>query len=327
MSTSPHAPSSFAHSLALASEHQIYREDSVAKAEREVSGSNNEEPLRYLKRMRERGTRRLLVKPGSSQTLTPLYDSCPNFSEVIEDLEKSISLSLLARGALTVMPILLLGDAGVGKTHFAKSLAKVIGTDSEFISMNSLTAGFVLTGGSSSWKGSKPGKVAMKLVDGMYANPVMLLDEIDKASGDRQSDPVDALYQLLEPETASHFHDEYLDVDVDCSRIVWVLTANDVRAIPKPLLSRIAVYEIEKPTAEQSANVAQKIYAGIVAEYSLPFDPQLSENVRVSLSSVSPRDMRRAMMDALGVAAHNNRNHLVASDFKAPPAQKRSIGF
>ncbi|MBL3335783.1 AAA family ATPase, partial [Klebsiella pneumoniae] len=81
-----------------------------------------------------------------------------------------------------------------GKTHFARQLANVLGTGFEFVSMSSLTAGWILSGASSQWSHAKPGKVAQALVCGDYANPLMVLDEVDKAGGDARYDPMGALY-------------------------------------------------------------------------------------------------------------------------------------
>ena len=108
--------------------------------------------------------------------------------------------------------MLLLGPPGVGKTHFARELAQLLGTGMGFISMSSLTAGWVLSGASSQWKGARPGKVFETLVDGQYANPVMVVDEIDKAGGEHAYDPLGALYSLLEHDTAGRFTDEFAEV-------------------------------------------------------------------------------------------------------------------
>ena len=111
--------------------------------------------------------------------------------------------------------MLLLGEPGLGKTYFAKKLAHVLGTGFEFVSMSSLTAGWVLTGASAQWHNARPGKVAQTLIEGEYANPVVVLDEVDKAGGDAPYDPMGALYALLERDTATHFKDEFIDVDME----------------------------------------------------------------------------------------------------------------
>jgi len=103
--------------------------------------------------------------------------------------------------------------------------------------MSSLTAGWVLSGASSQWKGARPGKIFETLVDGAYANPVMVVDEIDKARGEHAYDPLGALYGLLEHDTAGTFTDEFAEVSIDASQVIWVATANDDRAIPEPILT------------------------------------------------------------------------------------------
>ena len=310
--------------ISVARSHRVY---AMHDLDRVQERTREAEPLRYFEKMRERGEERFLVSPSSPSAMDSVLAACPNFGEVVADVKRNIALTLRSKGGLRLAPILLLGDPGVGKTHFAKALAKAVGTEHEFISMNALSAGFVLTGASSTWKGAKPGRVAMSIIEGMYANPVVVVDELDKAAGDRQSDPMAAILQLLEPETSAHFHDEYLDLDVDCSRVLWVMTANDVRAIPDPVLSRLSVYEIGRPDAAQAAQVAQTIYAGILSEMQLEFDAQLGDDVLAALAELAPREMRKALVDALGMAAEAGRDHLLAADLKAREILKRSIGF
>jgi hypothetical protein len=115
--------------------------------------------------------------------------------------------------------------------------------------MSSMTAGWLLSGSSSQWKGARPGKVFEALVEGEYANPVIVVDEIDKASGDAQYDPLGALYSLLEHDTAQSFTDEFAEVAIDASQVIWITTANDSRGIPDPILNRMNVFEVQAPTA------------------------------------------------------------------------------
>ena len=137
--------------------------------------------------------------------------------------------------------MLLLGDPGIGKAHFGRRLAQLLSTGFGFVSMSSLTAGWVLSGASSQWKNAKPGKVFDTLLHGDYANPVMVIDEIDKAGSDPQYDPLGALYSLLEHDTAMNFIDEFVEIPIDASSVVWIATANDASRIPEPILNRMNV--------------------------------------------------------------------------------------
>ena len=283
----------------------------------------------FYERMLETGADRFVTTPSSIDALDPLFEECPNFDEVLDDLARYLRLAHAGNKGFNVMPILLLGGPGVGKTHFAKRLARVMQTECELISMNALSAGFVITGSSASWRGAKCGKVAERLVRGQYANPVVVLDEVEKATGSSQSDPLAALYQLLEPETSKAFRDEFIDVDLDASRIFWVLTANSTEGIPAPLLSRMAVYEVPPPTPEQAAGIAQRMYRSLVREMNLAgFDEILEDAVLDKLAPVSPRDLRKTLLDSLGYAVADGRGHVTVGDIRLRPMPgKGRIGF
>jgi ATP-dependent Lon protease len=315
--------------ITIARSHSIYDLEAVQNAQAKAKALQSVELGALYDDMIELGSERFVTTPSSTEALTPLYEDCPNFSEVLDDLKRYLGLALAGGGGLNVMPVLLLGDPGVGKTHFGKRLAGALSTEFEFISMNALSAGFVITGSSSTWKGAKCGKVAERLVRGKFANPVMLLDEVEKASGSTQSDPMAALYQLLEPETSRAFHDEYIDIDIDASQVFWVLTANSVEGIPSPLLSRMAVYDVPPPTPEQSAGIGQRIYTGLLRELKLKdLEPELGDGARQKLAEISPREMRKVLLDALGFAVADGRTALLPEDIRIrQEAGKRKIGF
>ena len=318
-------------SITLARTRPVYDLHEVQGALDRNRGRSPELDVFYA-RMLETGAERFVTTPSSIDALDPLFEECPNFDAVLDDLARYLRLAHAGGrgfGGCNVMPILLLGGPGVGKTHFAKRLARALQTDCELISMNALSAGFVITGSSASWRGAKCGKVAERLVRGNYANPVIVLDEVEKASGSTQSDPLAALYQLLEPETACAFRDEFIDVDIDASQIFWVLTANSIEGIPHPLLNRMAVYEVPAPTPQQAAGIAQRMYAGLLAELKLDaFDPLLGDVLLDQLAGVSPRNVRKTLLDALGHAVADGRAHVLAADvrIKAAPGKGR-IGF
>jgi len=108
-----------------------------------------------------------------------------------------------------------------------------------------------------------------------------------------------------------------------------VLTANSLEGIPSALLSRMAVYEVPVPTTEQAAIIARRVYAALLRELKLrQMDEDLSENVLDKLSEVSPREMRKALLDGLGHAVAAGRDHLAAEDVRLrQDAGRRRIGF
>jgi ATP-dependent Lon protease len=225
--------------------------------------------------------------------------------------------------------MLLLGEPGIGKTHFARKVSQLLGTGFGFVPMSSLTAGWVLSGASSQWKNAKPGKVFDTFVNGDYANPVIVVDEIDKASAEGQYDPLGALYELLESETATRFVDEFVELPIDASGAVWLATANDAARIPQPLLSRLAVYEIDAPDAEGAARIARTIYCEIrgAHDWGRQFPETLSPSALEKLAALPPREMRRAIQCAFGNAKVAGRSEVGVDDIQDPRGRKQRMGF
>jgi ATP-dependent Lon protease len=279
--------------------------------------------------MRALGGSRYIIKPSTAAAVDDLRAQSPNFVNVIDDLRKYLALAVAGNEAVQFTPMLLLGAPGLGKTYFAKKLAQALGTGFEFVSMSSLTAGWVLTGASAQWNNARPGKVAQTLIEREYANPVVVLDEVDKAGGDSRYDPMGALYALLERDTAAHFKDEFIDVDIDASHILWVATANDESTIPEPILNRMNVYAIEQPDADGGRTIALAVYHEILDAHHWPFPHEPSESVVERLSTLPPRDMRKLLLDAFGTARLANRDFLVPEDIDAKKlcGRKARLGF
>ena len=197
----PQAPT---FTLPVAKVRSVYQ---IADVERKLGKLQNSEPREHdslratYERMLERGPERFQMKPSGIPEMAPLYDALPNFTDVLDDVRRHVALSHDSTDGLEVTPMLLLGQPGIGKTHFARQVADLIGTGMNLVSMGSLTAGWLLSGSASQWKGAKPGKVFESLVDGRYANPVIVIDEIDKAASDAQYDP---LGLAVQPAGARH---------------------------------------------------------------------------------------------------------------------------
>ncbi len=280
-------------------------------------------------RMLEKGAERFQVKPAGLPAMAHLYDELPNFGEVLDDLKRQLALCEDSADALELTPMLLLGPPGIGKTHFARRVAQLLGTGLGFVSMSSLTAGWVLSGASSQWKGARPGKIFETLVDGAYANPVMVVDEIDKARAEHAYDPLGALYELLEHDTAGCFTDEFAEVSIDASQLIWVATANDERTIPEPILNRMNVFEVHAPDADAARAIALRLYRAIRAEHDWGrhFDEAPGDAVLERLAGLAPREMRRAWMTAFGNARLDGRAALQLADLPEGGARRNPIGF
>jgi len=324
------SPETRAPRIPIARMRSLYRLDAVSQRLAKLQQQQEHETLRSTyERMLEKGADRFQVKPAGLPAMDHLYDEMPNFHDALDDVKRQIALCQDSRDALEIMPILLLGPPGVGKTHFAREIAELLGTGMGFISMSSLTAGWVLSGASSQWKGARPGKVFETLVDGEYANPVMVVDEIDKARSEHAYDPLGALYGLMEHDTAEAFTDEFADVPIDASQVIWVATANDERAIPEPILNRMNVYQVQAPDHAAARSIAQRLYAEIRSDHDWGqrFDPQPRDDVLDRLAELAPREMRRALMTGFGNARLAGSGAIRMDDLPCGNARRAKIGF
>src|SRR5919109_2085925 len=292
----------------------VYDVAEVEKALQELAPSANEALRALYEKMVRLGGQRFTVKPSALPAMERLFAELPNFTAVLADIRKHLALCIDSEDSIELPPMLLLGEPGIGKTHFARKVAELLGTGFGFVPMSSLTAGWVLSGASSQWKNAKPGKVFDTFLNGDYANPVIVVDELDKAASDGQYDPLGALYELLEVETATRFVDEFVELPIDASGAVWLATANDPSRIPEPLVNRLTVYEIDAPDETGSARIALTIYSEIrnAHDWGRQFPETPGESALEKLASLQPREMRRALHAAFGNAKLAGRAELSA---------------
>jgi ATP-dependent Lon protease len=308
----------------------VYELPAVEKALQELPSGGNEALRAVYEKMLKLGGQRFTVKPSALPEMDALFEELPNFTAVLEDVRKHLALCIDSNDSIELPPMLLLGEPGIGKTHFARKVSQLLGTGFGFVPMSSLTAGWVLSGASSQWKNAKPGKVFDTFLNGEYANPVIVVDELDKASGDGQYDPLGALYELLEVDTATRFVDEFVELPIDASGAVWLATANDAARIPEPLLSRLAVYEIDPPDEAGSHRIAASIYREVrnAHDWGRQFPEQPSAATLERLAALAPREMKRAVQSAFGTAKLAGRSEVAPEDVQDNRAGRRArIGF
>jgi ATP-dependent Lon protease len=295
---------------------QVYDEHDVQSLEQSVQSlSRTNERRRNLEAMltllRQRspvGVRTLARVPKTfNRALDHLVQEMPNFTQVVETIRRMLALQCAGDGSFQLPPLLLAGDPGVGKTYFAMRLATLMNSGFEMISMEGATSPMALVGLEQGYYSSSPGKIFEILVQGATANPVFVVDELDKASSDARHPPANALYQLLEPQTAQRFCDQAcLHVKLDASRICWVVTANDTSVIPLPLRSRLTTFHVPAPTYSQRVQIAATVYRDLRATMSWGkrFDPVLSQRTARALASAagSVRPMKTLLRLACGTA-------------------------
>ena len=202
---------------------------------------------------------------GVDELFAQLAGRAPWMRPPIEHLWRSARENVAQGHGFRVDPVLLLGGAGVGKTHLVQTLAALAGMPFRRLEGGVMTASFELGGTEFTWASGTPGVAVRLIAETGVANPLILVDEVEKFTAGKGTggDPRAALLPFLQLSTAASFSCPYLQAPVDLSRVSWLLCANSIDGLSRPLLDRLAVFRVTAPTGPDIEALVRSVFDGL----------------------------------------------------------------
>lgn len=305
-------------------QHPVVSAREVLRVGELVSRTRDKEYARrdslLLDKIKAKGALRAVANPIFSlvlwrNSIARLRSRHPHFEDVTNLVASYVECSVRSTAPLALPPLLLWGEPGIGKTQYAQDLSEALGAPLRRQSMENAQTTSLLLGTERHWSSAGPGAVLEEVILGDFANPILLLDELDKAPSGGRYDSLAALHCLLEPLTAKRVRDAGLDLEFDASLATYIATANDPSRIPASLLSRFRQFEIRVPRGEAALTVARAIVEATIEQCGIAgFDPP-SNSLSHQLAHLNAREICQAVRDAVARAVADGRKRLSMQDF------------
>jgi ATP-dependent Lon protease len=260
------------------------------------------------------------VKNDTIENIINLKKDFPHFSAVIDHIGRSLLLQALCPKECTThskectthskiripAPIMLYGTPGSGKTRFVNEVAKILKTPFSNIDCGNTCPKFAFSGTPPTYQNADCSKVVSAIGKHTIANPIILMDELDKLSS-TNDDAYSSLYALLEGYQAKSFHDHFYNIEFDLSHVLWFATANQLNNIPDPIISRMDLFEIENPDKNQTLKIVDSIYKDLrhihYDDFGRFFPEIMTSDVLTYMSEYSPREIKSIIQRSFGFAA------------------------
>lgn len=303
--------------------HPVLQADEVLRVLAKIANVRNKDDQKrefeLMEKIKALGALRDVANPTAhparwAAALANLRVVHPHFLDVTDFVAAHVAVSTTSKKPLSIPAIHIWGVPGIGKSHYATDLAFALGAPLRRHSMENAQTTSLLLGTERHWSTATPGVVFDQIVLGRYANPIFLLDELDKARSNSGYDPLSSLHSLLEPLTAATVRDAALDITFDASLAIYVAASNDPQKIPESLRSRFSEFEIPIPRGEQALQIAWIVAVRTVEKLSIPEFILPEPRLAYRLAHLTPRGIRKAIEVAVARAIVNDRRYLKASD-------------
>jgi ATP-dependent Lon protease len=246
------------------------------------------------------------IKATMITDLENMVHDFPHFSEIINYLVLSLKVRDLTDGILKFKHLLLVGEHGIGKNAFIRRLNEVLGYVGNSINMTSVMAPFELAGMDAGWNSSAPGFFFNSILKNNAANPIVILDDLDKVTVNPNHGNVNtAIIELIEPSNAKKYYEQFFQIDINMSYVSVIGLANNVDDIDRGVLDLLKVFNVEKPSVAAISSIVFSIYKDLKLDGIYGFthltDNELNELVAKFIMSktYSPRSMRKVIEEAL----------------------------